>query len=451
MTRNRILPFAPFLAAGFLAVGCGPGSAAPSITGSDLSVSPGPTPTSPTSPGDSGRGTGSPSGSTPTRADLPAVLFSQPEALLAARAEARSGATVSPALVRLRADAEQALTVGPFTVTDKPQVAASGDKHDYLSLGRYWWPNPDTKDGLPYVQVDGQINPETETITDKAELQKLLPTVSTLAHAYFVFGDERYAEHVATLLRTWFLDPQTRMNPNLEYSQIHKGHTDMLGGSGIIDSRDFGVIPEALGLMKESKAWTAEDDSQLRAWFTQYLDWYLNSPGGKDEEASSNNHRTFYWYQAIPLAVYTGQDAFVDEVLRGRLTQSLEEQIMPDGSQPLELKRTKPFSYSTFNLMAWSRVAMIAESRGIDLWNHQGKGGRGSIKKAFEYLLPYARGEQELTDNPANPERMPDFARLLNGAALKYGESSWSGLARSIMAERSAELDLDLIVAPPTR
>ncbi len=414
------------LSALLLAGGCGP------ATASD----PGPAPSQ---------------SNNPSREDLPEVLFSQPDALLSARAEARAGATERAALTRLRADAEQALTVGPFTVTDKPQLAPSGDVHDYLSLGRYWWPDPDSPDGLPYVQVDGKINPETETITDKAELQAMLPAISTLAHAYFVFGDERYAEHVATLLRTWFLDPQTRMNPNLEYSQIHKGHPDLLGGSGIIDSRDFGVIPEALGLMKESSAWTPQDDAALRAWFTEYLDWYLRSPGGIAEEEEANNHRTFYWYQAIPLAIYAGQDAFVDEVLRGRLTQTLEDHIEPDGAQPRELKRTKPFSYSVFNLMAWSRLAMIAETRGIDLWNHQSPDGRGSIRTAFEYLLPYARGEEEMTDDPANPERMPDFARLLNVAAQKYGEPAWAELARSIMGERSTELELDAIVAPQTR
>ncbi len=433
MMRTRTLLWTTLLAAGL-----GPvvASASPAVGGGST-----PAHTSP----------GVPGGETLARAGLPQVLFSDADALLAARAQARSGAATSPALGRLRAQAEQALSVGPFTVTDKPQRAPSGDTHDYLSLGRSYWPDPTKPDGLPYIELDGKVNPETETITDKAELQKLLSAVSTLSHAYFVFGDERYAEHAATLLRTWFLDPETRMNPNLEYSMIHKGHPEELGGSGIIDSRDFGVVPEALGLMKESKAWSAEDDAQLRAWFTQYLDWMLNTPGGRAEAELTNNHRTYYWYQAIPLLLYTGQEQLADDALRGILLPSLEEQIEPDGSQPRELARTKPFSYSVFSLIAWSRVATLAEARGLDLWHHEGQDGRGSLRRAFEYLLPYAYGEQPVTDNPVMPERMHDFARLLHRAALRLEEPGWIELSRSLMGSESDVLELDLIVAPPTR
>ena len=386
-----------------------------------------------------------------TRADLPQVLFSEPEALLAARVEARSGTVTRPALLQLKANAEQALSAGPFTVMHKPQTAPTGDKHDYLSLGRYWWPDPDQPDGLPYMQVDGQVNPETLTIPDKPELQELIPTVSTLSHAWFVFGDERYAQHAAHLLRTWFLDPETRMNPNLEYSQIHKGHTDELGGSGIIDARDFATIPGTVGLLKTSSAWTAEDESQLREWFSEYLDWYLNSPGGREEAATTNNHVTFYWYQALPLLIYTGQDQLVDETLTGLLTSSLEDQVAEDGSQPRELDRSKPFSYSVFNLMAWSRIAMLAEERGIDLWNHEGPDGNGSLRKAFAFLLPYLSGEEEIVDDPNVPERPRDFARVLHRAAVKLQEPTWAELAKSAMGDESALLELDLIVAPETK
>ncbi|MGA9520828.1 MAG: alginate lyase family protein [Myxococcaceae bacterium] len=382
--------------------------------------------------------------------DLPEVLFSDPDALISARAEARSGGTLSPALHLLHSRSEAALAVGPFTVTDKPQLAPSGDLHDYMSLGRYWWPDPTKPDGLPYVELDGRINPETGTITDKAELQALLPAVSTLAHAYLVFGDERYAEHAARLLRTWFLDPATRMNPNLEYSQLHKGHVE-LGGSGIIDSRDFAMLPEAVGLLKGSPAWSAEDDAALRQWFTQYLDWMLNTEGGRAEEALTNNHRTWYWYQAVPLLLYTGQAQRADDVFRNVLLPSLAEQIEPDGSQPQELSRTKGFSYSIFNLMAWSRLAHLAKARGVDLWHHELPDGRGSLRRAFTYLLPYLRGERAVTDNPVVPERPYDLARLLHRAAPELGEPGWSELARSIMGARSDELELDLILAPATR
>ena len=70
-------------------------------------------------------------------------------------------ASFLPAYQKLMADAKNALDAKPTSVVEKNRTAASGDKHDYLSLAPYWWPDPDKEDGLPWIRRDGEVNPMT--------------------------------------------------------------------------------------------------------------------------------------------------------------------------------------------------------------------------------------------------------------------------------------------------
>ena len=129
-----------------------------------------------------------------------------------------------PAILQAaREGADQAMPVGPFSVMEKKQVPPSGDKHDYMSMGPYWWPNPKTPNGLPYVRRDGETNPEIAGIPDQANLSRMENAVHALALGYYLTGDEQYASRAVLLLRTWFLDPATRMNPNLNSDRPFPG------------------------------------------------------------------------------------------------------------------------------------------------------------------------------------------------------------------------------------
>src|SRR5262249_5023280 len=181
----------------------------------------------------------------------------------------------------LRRAAEKELKAGPYTIVinNKPQPAPSGDKHDYVSMAPYFWPDPAKKDGLPYVRKDGKVNPERDKY-DGPLLKKMTAAVGTLGLAWYLTGEEAYAEHAAKLLRVWFLDPGTRMNPHLNYGQFIPGLTEGRG-TGIIDTVSLLKVVDAAGLLEGSRAWTAADRKGLEAWFHDYLRWLRTSKNGK--------------------------------------------------------------------------------------------------------------------------------------------------------------------------
>jgi hypothetical protein len=297
-----------------------------------------------------------------------------------------SDPSVQPAIDQLRADVNNALEFEPVTVMSKVPVPPSGDKHDYMSQGPYWWPDPDTPDGLPYIRKDGEVNPDVETL-DSRKQGRMITAVETLALGWFFFDEESAAEHGAQLLRTWFLDPSTRMNPHLEYGQSIPGRCDGRG-IGIIDTASYCKLIESIGLLDLSGAITDMDRSDLLMWMKAYRDWLVCSDMGQDEAKARNNHGTWYDAQLCALAHYTGDPRIVEKVAEEAKEHRIAKQIESDGSQPHELARTKSMNYTTMNTMAFMSIARYAETTGVDLWNYETEDGR-SIRKTVEFMLPY--------------------------------------------------------------
>ncbi|MFF2066040.1 alginate lyase family protein [Streptomyces sp. NPDC058200] len=296
----------------------------------------------------------------------------------------------------LTAKADSWLGQGPWTVTDKPRPAPSGDPHDYLSQAPYWWPSqPKTTEnpwGCPYVQRDGERNPEVDTGTDRPDIGKVFNSTTTLSLAWYYTGKKEYAEHAAEILRTWFVDPATRMNPNLNHGQFIPCKYDGRA-IGIIDfSQQYTSVLDALAVLDTgAPGWTASDRAGMRAWNEDFLDWLVTSPFGKEESAAQNNHGTFMDMQVAGLALATGDKDLARTVVRAARTKRIDAQIAADGSQPQELARTRSWHYSTFDLVAYTRLAAIGEQVGVDLWAHRGPQGQ-SLFKAVGYLLPAATG-----------------------------------------------------------
>jgi len=296
-------------------------------------------------------------------------------------------------LKRLRKNAEISRKRGPYSVVDKDEVAPSGDKHDYLSYARYWWPNPETDDGMPYVRRDGKTNEELLAKGDRVPVGKLYDDVETLALAGYLLNDVRYADHAAMLVRTWFLNPETRMNPHLRYGQAVPGRNDGRG-SGIIDTRHFIRVLDSIALLRENSSWSDKDNASLTSWMKEYLDWLQHDPMGKDESSEKNNHGTWYDAQVAAIAMHVGERELARQIVERAKTKRIEQCIEPDGQQPEELDRTKGLHYCVFNMSAMSILARIGEQVGVDLWNHESADGR-SLRRGLDFVVPYLMEEKE--------------------------------------------------------
>jgi len=336
---------------------------------------------------------------------------------------------LSKIVQKIITEADKALEAGPFSVVFNDSIPPSGDKHDYMSLSPYWWPDPNKPDGKPYIRRDGEINPERSKY-DLEPLENMCSTVETLALAYYFSGQQKYADKAAELLRVWFFDPETRMNPNLKYAQFRPGYDD-LRPAGIIEGNRLRKVVDADGLLAGSQAWTADDSQKLKAWFRQLLTYLLESEQGRGEAAAENNHGTWYAVQTATYALYLGENELAKELMIKFGRDRIARQIQPDGSQPYELERTRAFDYSRYALLGHVELAAMGERVGLDLWNYQTEDGR-SIRKALEWLMPYGIGEKPWQHQQITPRKSQEFATLLRRAANGFREPRYEQLISRI-------------------
>lgn len=288
----------------------------------------------------------------------------------------------------LKAEADRLLDVRPLSVMMKEKTPASGDKHDYMSQARYYWPDPSKPDGLPYIARDGESNPELNKL-DRNRLGATANRVTTLSLAWYFSGEEKYAQKATELIRTWFFNKDTRMNPNLEYAQMIPGHNNGKGRCyGVLDSYSFVEMLDAVKLLETSKSFTAKDAKELKAWFGKLLNWILTSPQGQEESRQANNHSTAYDAQVIAIALYTGNLKVAREVINSVPTKRIYTQIEPDGCQPHELRRTLAFGYSQYNLTHLLDIFCMAQKIGLKIDDATSADGR-NFYKAMDFLAKY--------------------------------------------------------------
>ena len=334
-----------------------------------------------------------------------------------------NGNLKSPAQ-QLHQEAEEALNAGPFRVTDKTELPPSNDPHDYHSRAGYYWPNPDTEDGLPWVCRDGEVNP-TSRDSDLARLQGLSEAVETLALAHFFFEDARYAEKIVTLLHEFFINPETRMNPHLKYSQSIPGIWEG-SGWGIVSTRLLVPIADAIALLEATDAIDQTPLDLLRGWMATYLPWLLQSENGRFASSRPNNHATIYDVQVVVLARLTGQHYIAERVLQEVPERRIDFQLEQTGKQMWEIARTRAFGYSRGNLDHLIDLGLMAKHYDRDLFNYSSLDGR-SIRRSLDFLIPFATGKEEwVWERVKHEEDSGDkFAALLCKAAIAFAEHDY--------------------------
>jgi hypothetical protein len=352
----------------------------------------------------------------------PRYFSARPGALEKARARiAAKDATILPAFEALLSKADRALKLAPLSVMDKPKTPDSGDKHDYMSQAPYFWPDPAKPDGLPYIRKDGHHNPEAGgENSDAPRMGRMGDAAETLALAYWFTGKEAYAEHAAQLLRTWFLDPATKMNPNFNFAQAVPG-LNTGRGTGMIESRSLIAVTDAAGLLAGSPAWTPADNDALVAWMRTFLDWAQTSKNGKSEAAARNNHGSHYDAQLAHFALFTGQPELAKQIVESAKARRIAVQFKPDGSQPLELAREDSFGYSRFNLLALFDLATVGEHVGVDLWHYQSPTGAG-LRAGLDFLMPYVEDPSKPWPYQKESAHVRNVTSLLWQAADVYGD-----------------------------
>ncbi|MEM1165340.1 MAG: alginate lyase family protein [Planctomycetota bacterium] len=307
-------------------------------------------------------------------------------------------------------------------------VAPSGDPQDYMSLSPYWWPNPDTPDGTPYIRRDGEINPERHDY-DTPKMGDMGKAVRDLAFAYAVSGDERFADRAGAHLRAWFIDPGTRMNPHMRFAQSVPGVADGRA-VGIIDTNRLRWVPDSAVILVPSNAWTHEDHTALQRWFAEYLEWLLTSDLGIEEGRARNNHGTWYLAQTALYALFTGQHDRVRQQVNAA-KPLLASQIEPNGSQPHELARTRSLDYCDFNIRAYLDLSRYGEQVGVDLFAYESEDGR-SLRHAIDYVIPYMTGDEEWSYRQISPPRYHMYYQMLRMAARLYDEPRYEAAAQNL-------------------
>lgn len=333
--------------------------------------------------------------------------------------------------------ADSLLNKKPVTITSFRCERSAGGIHDFYSEGDYWWPDPENAYG-PYVQRDGMTNPENFVEHRKAMI-RLSRIVGTLASAYKITGDEKYVIRALEHLRAWFVDKKTMMNPSLLYAQAVKGR--FAGrGIGIIDTIQLMEVAQAVLVMEKAESADRELIAAVKSWFSEYLKWLMSHKYSRDEMNARNNHATCWVMQVASFARLT-EDNEILEFCRNRYRDVLlPGQMAADGSFPEELKRTKPYGYSIFNLDAMTMVCLILTDREHDMINFTTQDGK-CLRKGIEFLYPYV-AEKSQWNYPADVmyfTEWPVAQPFLFFGALSFGEKKWFETWKSL--EHFPEVD----------
>ena len=354
-----------------------------------------------------------------------------------------------PAAEALIASARAILPETPPSILDRPDdiMIFSDDPHDFVSIGKYCWPNPDTPDGMPWVQKDGYINEDEYEKYDTERQTKMVNNVRTLSLAYFFSGDEVFAQKVVDHINAWFINPESRVNPNYDYGQVIPGVNNNKGNTaGVIQGQILVEMLAGVSLIRGSKAYTADVDRGLKSWVSDMYEWMITAPIAVKEDVATNNHSVAYDQSLLAYCMFTGNTTKITEILAAFPSRRIFAQIEPDGEQPRETQRTLGYNYTFYNIKHFLEICEMAKPYAPYLYSAN-QGGR-CIDKAVEYAAYYVDKDisewpfQQVSNwegtqvnmawqayrahsfNPSNPTHMAQFEACRQQHPTKFQDNN---------------------------
>jgi hypothetical protein len=350
-----------------------------------------------------------------------------------------------PAFEQLITDAESALTAGPFSVTFKNSLSPGGSKHDYMSRGPYWWPDSTKPGGIPYIRRDGVRNPEAAI--DRNQFGGLVSSTRSLSLAWYFTGEKKYAVKAADLLKIWFLDTTTLMNPHLEYAQSIPGITQGRG-IGIIDFRGMYTLVDVITLLKYSGAMNQSELDCIEKWFSDFFTWLTTSSNGKDEDNARNNHSVAYDVIVSSIARFLGNDEYVVRKISEIPSRRIDPMIEADGRQPEELARTNGWGYSVMNLNQFFDAGETGLKVGQNIFEYKNPEGR-SLRAALDFLIGYIGKKNEWKWQQIGDWEGPEnrLGLMIRSAAGYFREPKYLVLWKEWFYDRMKS-DWNLLITP---
>jgi len=323
--------------------------------------------------------------------------------------------------------ADQYAQDGPWSVTNKTILPASGDAHDYFSFSPYKWPDCSNVGNTtqltpeqiattcPYVTRDGQFNPDARQVNNIGDFDEFANAVLYNALAWKISGDSKYSANLARFVNVWFINPATKMNPNLNFAQINRGPNGQNGThTGILDLKCMTKIATGILALRQGQSsdWTSDLDSQMIAWTREYTSWLQNTPIAIEESQATNNHGTFYVNQLAALQLLVGDKTSAKNSVQNYFNTLYKDQISSNGDQPLESNRTRPYHYRAYNIAAMMTNARIGEYVGFSGWDAKTNDG-SNIKAAVDFAMTQQPGSEDPTE----------LYPLIDTAGAQYGDA----------------------------
>jgi hypothetical protein len=370
-------------------------------------------------------------------AGVPMTLLSEDEAEPIHSAILRKEPWTVDAVRRLRAEADKRLREAPRSVTTDHPAGVNLDPHEYYGEAPFWWPDP-ANPAAPWIRREGHVNPD-RVVADKIALDSTCDAIFTLGAASFFLDDPRYGRHAARLINAFFLNPKTRMNPNLEHSEAIRGVNDSRGGS--IEGRVFVRALQGMEFLAQSGQWDAREAAATHKWFEEYLRWLEHSKVASEEKTGGSLRASWWAAQVAAIATFLEDKASAQMAFH-----YYQDTAFPraEGRLAREEDRARPLSYTAASAEAMATTCRVAQAQGVDLWNTQAKGG-ATLAAVIASLTPHI-ADRKKWDREQMAEFEADGIYFLAFAGVGMKKPEYVTLYRQFEHSDSAWLSfVDLI------